>query len=97
MAEVFVCKTGQLSTRSKSDLRKAGIVVVEVDDPASCQFTRSSEAIGADDMLWACLAALNHQPKGYGDDGKAQRELLARNLFNIVTDARAQRKGAVQA
>jgi len=89
MSEVFLCKTGQLSVRSRLDLRKAGIVVVEVNDPTTCQFIRSTETIGADDMLWACLDALNHTPKEYGKGGELQREKLARNLLHIVVEQRS--------
>jgi hypothetical protein len=87
VSEVFLCKTGQLNAVGKHDLRKAGVVVVEVDDPASCQFIRSAEAVSGDDMLWAALDALRHD-FGYGDHGAKQREQLAHNLFKIVAESR---------
>ena len=90
MSEVFLCETGQLDDRSKRDLRKAGIVVVEVADPSKCQFIRATETISHDDMLWATLRALNHDGD-VSNRGHAQREQLARNLFQIVVDARARK------
>jgi hypothetical protein len=83
MSEVFLCKTGQLNAVGKHDLRKAGVVVVEVEDPASCQFIRSAETISGDDMLWAAMDALKRN-FGYGDEGRKQREQFAFNLHDIV-------------
>jgi hypothetical protein len=90
MSEVFLCPTGQLSNVAKHDLRKAGIVVVEVEDPSRCQFIRSTEVISGDDMLWAAFKALNSQDT---TGAKAQREALARNLVKIVDAAYAKRNG----
>ena len=87
MSEVFLCESGQLDDRSKRDLRKAGIVVVEVADPGKCQFIRSTEVIGQDDMLWATLDALNHVGGSY-NKGEDQREQLARNLLTVVDASR---------
>lgn len=88
MAEVFVCEKGSLTGPSKSQLRKAGVVVAEVDDITKCQFVRSSEVISHDDMLWAALEALRFEGKSYGDKGIPQRERLAVNLFKIADAAR---------
>ena len=88
MSEVFLCETGQLDDRSKRDLRKAGVVVVEVADPSKCQFIRSTEVIGQDDMLWATLDALNHVGQSAYSKGNEQRERLAQNLFKVVVNSR---------
>jgi hypothetical protein len=90
VSEVFLCETGQLSAASKRDLKKAGIVVVEVEDPSRCQFIRATETISADDMLWAAIDALRVESGNYGRDN---RERLAHNLWVIVTDARNKRLG----
>lgn len=89
MAEVFMCTRGQLDDRSKRDLRKVGVVVVEVEDPSQCQFIRSTETVSADDMLWAALDALRVN-NGYNDSGKVQREQLAQNLFALVLNQRVE-------
>jgi hypothetical protein len=91
MSEVFLCRTGQLSNAGRRDLKRAGVVVVEVEDPAECQFIRSTETIAADDMLWAALHALNVVGQ-YDSTGKIQREQLAKNLFSIMMDQRQERK-----
>lgn len=86
MAEVFVTPTGALTRRSITDLRKAGVVVVETDDYAHHAFVRSSEMVSADDMLWAAMQALGHEGDTY-NKGHHQREQLARLLIQI-TDRR---------
>lgn len=90
MAEVFMAVRGQLNERGKSDLRKAGIVVVEVDDLTQAQFIRSSEMVNGDDMLKAAMNALRHTPTEYGKStGASQRNKLAWNLINLVDSAHA--------
>jgi hypothetical protein len=86
--DVFLCPTGQLKARDRRDLRAAGIVVVEVDDPAACHFIRATVLVSSDDMLWAALTALNHTD-AYGSSGSKQREQLAVRLLEVV-DAQRQ-------
>jgi hypothetical protein len=86
MAEVFLAKTGQLSQASRRDLKRAGVVVVEVEDPAACQFIRATEAVGADDMIWAALEALCSQTGSSA--ASAQRERLTYNLYHLIKAAR---------
>jgi hypothetical protein len=83
MAEVFLCPTGALSRQSVRDLRKAGVVVVETDQPERCTFIRSTETISSTDMLWAAISALQVAPK-YSDHGTAQREEFTRLLFTLI-------------
>lgn len=91
MAEVFLCRAGQLDDRSRRDLRRAGVVVVEVEDPSACQFIRSTESIGADDMLWAAIDALRKTDGYEGSGARDQRERLANNLWRVINTQRAAR------
>lgn len=93
MAEVFLAAKGQLTPQSRRELRKAGVVVVEVDDPSQCQFVRATETVSADDMLWAAMDALRHGDQ-YGNKGVMQREQFAINVWNLVTAARSARLAA---
>ena len=86
MSEVFLCRKGQLNLVGKHDLRAAGIVVVEVEDPAACQFIRSTETVGGDEMLWAAMDALKRTFGTY-DKGEKQREQFALNIVNLVEAA----------
>jgi len=99
MAEVFLCATGQLTATARRELRKAGVVVVEVDDPSACQFIRSTETVPAESMVWAAVDALRRN-YGYGnnqanDTDHKHRERFVVNLFELIDASRAdQRKAA---
>jgi hypothetical protein len=97
MAEVFVCPARQLTPSARRELRRAGVAVVEVEQPERCQFIRASEVVSADDMLWAALDALRIKGAGISSDGVRQREQLALNLFAIVDAARTRRTKAEEA
>jgi len=88
MAEVFLCKTGQITAVSRRELKRAGVVVVEVDDPAACQFIRSSALVSGDDMLHAACDALQQTyTAGYnakGADSQLHRERFALNLIELI-------------
>lgn len=86
MTDVFLCKTGALTAASRRELRKAGVVVVEVEDPTQCSFIRASDVLSGDDMLWAAMDALR-RTFGY-DKGKEQREQFALNIWDLVDAAR---------
>lgn len=94
MSEVFLCPKGQLTGPGKHDLRAAGVVVVEVDDPSRCSFIRSTEVVTADEMLWAALDALSARGEyasggpNASEDHAAKMDALARNLLKIVVNAR---------
>lgn len=90
MSDVFLCETGVLTNASKRDLRKAGVVVVEVTDPSKCQFIRATETVSADDMLWAAMDALRRDFDGYGNKGDKQREQLAHNLYHLIVNQRTR-------
>lgn len=98
MAEIFLCATGQLTNAARRDLRRAGVIVVEVEDPSTCQFIRATETISADDMVWAAVDALRRNFGGY-DGGKTgsdtdhkHREQFTVNLFTLIDAARAKRR-----
>jgi hypothetical protein len=88
MSEVFIAETGQLTPRSIRDLRKAGIVVVEVADATKASFVRASEIVSADDMLWAALDAIGRDDSW----GNKARAALSSNLLKVVVEARQKRR-----
>lgn len=92
MTDVFLCQTGQLTNPSKAALRKAGVVVVEVEDPSKCQFIRASEAVSGDDMLWAAMDALKRD-FGYANEGRKQREQFTFNVIGLIDAAHSADKG----
>ena len=84
MAEIFLCQAGQLTAASRRELKRAGVVVVEVEDPAACQFVRSSETISHDDLLWAALEALRHREYGSTGKGDWQRSRFTDNVGEVI-------------
>ena len=75
MAEVFLCATGQLTAASRRELKRAGIVVVEVNDPSRCQFIRATEALSGGEMLHAACDALKRTYKeDYNSEGSASKK-----------------------
>ena len=96
MSEVFLCRTGQLSAASRRELKRAGIIVVEVEDPSRCTFIRAGQVIDGDDMLWAACDAMRRGGDGsYGGDKVAAdiRERFAVSIFELVdAAARTARK-----
>ena len=89
MAEVFLCETGQLTAASRRELRRAGIVVVEVDDPSRCQFIRAGESVSHSDMLWAAVDALKASTSSSSSD-QAHQNRFARNIFTLIEQAYAR-------
>jgi len=92
MADVFLCRTGSIDARSKSQLRKAGVIVVEADNPADCQFIRASSLVSGDDMLWAAMDALKREFGSY-NKGEKQREQFTLNIFKLIDAARTADQG----
>ena len=83
MTEIFVAEIGQLTVGSKRQLRKAGVVVVEVKALTRCQFVRAATVLSGDELLWASVAALNVKG-GYREEGQVQRNKFVENLTEIM-------------
>lgn len=94
MSEVFLCRAGQLTAASRRELRRAGVVVVEVEDPSACQFIRASETVSGSEMLWAAADALR---RSYKDDSYnvigAARQQFALNIFELIDAAHSAGAG----
>lgn len=65
---IFICKRGSITQPSKIDLRKAGVIVVEVDHPADCQLKRGDVSLSVDALLPPAMAALASR-RGWADSG----------------------------
>ncbi len=89
MAEVFLCRSGQLTAASRRELKRAGIVVVEVEDPAGCQFIRAGETVSHSDMLLAAVDALKVTTSWPSGDQEHQNR-FAQNLFKLIEAAYAR-------
>lgn len=89
MSKVFVAEVGQLTNRSKTELRRAGVAVVEVNDLTKCQFVQATSIVTGNGLLWASIAALAHNG-GWGKEGTTQRDQFVANLAKIVREAMGQ-------
>jgi|SRR5882672_1044941 len=89
---VFICKRGSIAQQSKIDLRKAGVVVVEVDHPADCSLMRGTTLVSSDDMLHSALDAMTSQgaATNSGAISSAGRihEKFVKNLSELITAQR---------
>lgn len=92
MADVFLCRTGAIDAVSKRALKRAGVVVVEADNPADCQFIRASSLVSGDDMLWAAMDALKRNFGSY-EKGSKHREQFAFNIVGLIEAARSASVG----
>lgn len=81
MAEILIVPVGAVDKSALRALAKAGVIVVQTDQPERCQLIRSSETVSHSDMLWAAMSAL--QKDGYAG-GKDQREEFTKLIFRLV-------------
>jgi hypothetical protein len=83
VAEILVCRTGAISTRTARALGKAGIVVVETDHPEDVKFVRAGEVVTGSAMLAAALLAIT------GDDtySKKVHVIFVRELWKAARAA----------
>jgi hypothetical protein len=88
MAEIFICKRGDLTPDSVKALREAAVVVVESKNPDGCTFIRSTERVSNSDMLWAAVKALNVTGTGAYSTGGDQRADFMRTLLNLIEASR---------
>lgn len=77
---------GSLSQADRRELRKAGVIVIEHNDPGSIRFLRPTSELDASDMLHCAMQALNKQ---IGQSAEAQRETFTR----LVAAAIAAKRG----
>jgi len=80
-AAVLFCKPGSVRPSDKAALRKAGVVVVEVADPADVRFVRAEGVLGAQelphgDLLAAAARAVLESTYAPDKFGKAVAQAL---------------------
>lgn len=80
MAEIFVCKPGAISAEDRTALREAGVVVVELDNPADFRMVRAQPELNAGDILTAALAGLSPESDGASSSASRNRSEFVRLL-----------------
>jgi hypothetical protein len=58
---ILFVKPQAISDRDKKALQKAGVIVVEIADPASVKFTRAAAEISGSEMLMVALRAIKER------------------------------------
>lgn len=55
---ILFVKPKAISQRDKKMLREAGVLIVEIDDPASAKFVRANSELSGSEMLLAAVKAI---------------------------------------
>jgi hypothetical protein len=76
---ILFVKPQSISDEDRAALREAGVIVVEIDDPASAKFVRAGYEIDSSSMLAAAMKAML-DTKG----GEYSCELQKRFALNIA-------------
>lgn len=81
MRQVIVFPRGQLASKDRERLTKAGMVVVEADDPSRVvTVIPASTLMSADDLVLACLTVLRTAQYG----GDVLRSSFAKDLADRI-------------
>lgn len=83
MTQVMLARQGAVSDRDREELRVAGIVLVEVENPDDVRFLATEEAINSGDMLYAALT-------GCSCSKEAQSKFTTTLLDTIVASRAAK-------
>lgn len=76
-------KPGTLTKQDKATIRKAGVIVVEHENPTELRLIKPSAEIGSSDLLRCAMQALAAD-RGYGATGAAQRETFAKLVAEFL-------------
>lgn len=85
MAEIFICKPGAIGAEDRTALRDAGVVVIELDDPAEFRLVRAQPELNAGDILKAALQALSPDADDAYHPATTNRSIFLRALAKAVT------------
>lgn len=77
---VLFAKPGSVKPADKRALSKAGIIVVEVADPADVKFVRAATELPAGDLLAAAASAVNSSAHVQRIFGETVAKILASRL-----------------
>lgn len=93
---IFVCRPSAISNASKAELKRAGVITVEMEDPAQFKLIRASSELQSSDLFALALDALASQPQNTNNSPSTatyQRERFVR-LMAELANAEAARRAA---
>lgn len=83
---ILPVRPGSLSAKDKAALRRAGVIVIEHEQPDELRLLRPRSEVDAGQMLNCALQALVKKG-GYRSDGSDQREAFTQLLAAVVKAA----------
>jgi hypothetical protein len=89
MTDVLIVPPNTVDTKSRRDLKRAGVIVIETSEPEKCRFLRAGEELSGSDLLWAALSAL--QSGGSYTGSNEQRVAFTKLIFQLI-DSDYQRR-----
>lgn len=76
---------GAISKSDRAILHKAGVIVIECDNPREIRLIRAHAEIDSSTLLTCALKALMHHESGYGgSSGAQQREAFTRLVSTAI-------------
>lgn len=57
---ILFVKPEAISAEDKATLKEAGVIVIEIDDPADAKFVRAAVEVGGTEMLAIAATAIKH-------------------------------------
>lgn len=95
-SQIFVAKNGVLSAKTKTTLRKQGLIVVEVDDFSDVKFMTAETQLTVSELTVAAMMALTTEPgvttAGAITTAGKQREAFVNNVAVAIRDAITAKK-----
>lgn len=83
---ILFVKPGAISARDKKTLQKAGVLIIEIENPADAKFTRAHAELSSTEMLLAAAKAI------YQSNMALPRELFGKMICEAIT-AKAGKAG----
>jgi outer membrane receptor for monomeric catechols len=74
---ILFMKPSAISADDKLELKNAGILVIEIDDPANAKFTRAAADISSTDMLGIAATIIKNTPAASVRDSFAKAVCIA--------------------
>lgn len=85
---ILFVKPAAISAPDKDALKSAGIIVIEIDDPASAKFVRAGPELTGGELLRAACEAIYNTPAG--NYARSVREAFAEAIAAAVIDGAPQ-------
>lgn len=83
---ILIVPPQNLSAKDKRDLAKAGVIVLEMEDPTQARLIRAHAELSSTDLLGAAAEAISK------DANSASRQLFAKAVCGLLENAAARNR-----